>query len=344
MRRVRAEAFPLAVLIVCAAICAGVTLSRSRTPGMDVVWYGPAPHPYLSEVMKGVDAEAAGSGGSVFKKIGQEWSQSNENTNVEALAGQGHKGFSIYPADPAGANGLFAQLVRLGQTVVCYGAEPQLPTPASFTVATDVQAAAEQAAEELIRRMGGRGKIVNILENVTDVNTQKRQAGVEAAVKRHPGVAIIRTINNVPEVSAATSKIQSALAADAGQIDGMIATGFNPTVAAAAVLSQWNSEPSHKRIVFIGIDTDDRVLSAIRDGGIDATVAQNTFAHGYVPCAILRLTAQGWGPKQPYRFIDSGVVIVDKSNVDTYSPALRKMTDSILAALKTEYLTPPQGN
>ena len=246
------------------------------------------PHPYVSEVSSGVDAAKKDLGVPVYQMVGQEWTQDNESVNVESLSTAGHKAFCIYPVDAAGADGLFAQLTARGQFVVAYGAEPALPTPASFTVATDIQGAAETACEELIRLMGDHGHILNVLEAVTDINTQKRDAGIRAAVRRHPQVTIIQTISDMSQVSEATTKIakRSGPAARAGEIDGIITTGYNPTIAAVAILTEWNRNPSNKRIHFIGMDTGAAVIAAIRDGSVDATVAQNTFGHGYIPVAI----------------------------------------------------------
>lgn len=174
----RKNALPLLVLLVCAAVCTGVTLLRKRQVVEPIAWYGVMPHPYITEVSNGAQAASKDMGVPLYKMVGQEWTQDNESVNVEALSTRGHKGFSIYPVDAGGANGLFSQLVARGQIVVAYGAEPALPTPATFTVATDIQSAADAACEELIRLMGDHGHILNVLETVTDINTQKRDAGV----------------------------------------------------------------------------------------------------------------------------------------------------------------------
>jgi ribose transport system substrate-binding protein len=335
------DALPLGVLLICAAICTVVSLVRTRHEVAPVAWYGPMPHPYISEVSLGADAARKDLGVPVYQMVGQEWTQDNESVNVESLSTEGHKAFCIYPVDAAGADGLFAQLTARGQFVVAYGAEPELPTPASFTVATDIQGAAETACEELIRLMGGHGHILNVLETVTDINTQKRDAGVKAAVRRHPQVTIVQTISDMSEVSEATTKIQSALAARAGEIDGIITTGYNPTIAAVAILTEWNRNPSNKHIHFIGMDTGAAVLAAIRDGSVDATVAQNTFGQGYIPVAIADMTLQGWTPRRQYQFINSGIVVVNKANLDTYADSIQRLTDGILGDLKTQYLNPP---
>jgi ribose transport system substrate-binding protein len=307
-----------------------------------IAWYGMMPHPYITEVQAGATASEKDFGVPIRKVVGQAWTQDNENINVEALSTQGHKAFSIYPGDPAGANGLFSQLKQRGQIVVAFGAEPDLPTPASFTVATDIKGAAMTAAEELIKMIGDKGNILNVLETVTDINTKKRDEGINEVVKKHPGVKIIQTISDMTQVNEATTKIQSALAARADEIDGIITTGYNPTIASAAILTEWHKDPKHKRIKYIGIDTGDTVLKAIRDGSIDATVAQNPYGHGYISCAILKLMLDGWTPKKDYQFINAGIVIVTKANVDTYTAEVKKITDGIVADLETKYLDPPK--
>jgi ribose transport system substrate-binding protein len=211
-----------------------------------------------------------------------------------------------------------------------------------FTVATDIKAAAMTAAETLIDLLGGKGRILNVLELVTDINTKKRDDGIKEVVAKHPGVEIIQTISDMTQVSEAVTKIQSALAARMEEVDGIITTGYNPTIAAASVLTEWHRDPKHKRIRFIGIDTGPTVLQAIRDGAIDATIAQNPPGHGYISCLLLKLMLDGWTPKAAYQFINAGIVIVTRDNIDTYAAEVRKITDGIAAELQSKYFQPPR--
>jgi len=327
--------------VVVSALVVGCQDKSGSSGAEPIVWYGMMPHPYISEVQQGVEACEKDNNVTILKVVGQEWTQDNENSNIRALSTKNHKAFSIYPGDPAGANGLFKQLKDHGQIVVAYGAEPDLPTPAVFTVATDIKGAAMVAAEELIKMMGDKGNILNVLETVTDINTQKRKEGIEEVVAKHPNVKIYNTISDMTQVSVAKEKIDQALAAGAKEIDGIITTGYNPTIAAAEILSEWHKDASHKRIRFIGIDTGPTVIKAIGEGHIDATIAQNPFGHGYISTRILKMMLDGWKPVKDYQFVNGGIVVVTKANLDTYQQEVRKITDGIVADLKTKYLTPP---
>ncbi len=335
----------VATLVVMAAVASVMVIGCQDKNGSSgdepIVWYGMMPHPYITEVEQGVKACEKDLNIKILKVVGQEWTQDNENNNIKALSTKNHKAFSVYPGDPGGANGLFKQLKDHGQIVVAYGAEPKTPTPAAFTVATDIKGAAMVAAEALVKMMGEKGNILNVLETVTDINTTKRDEGIREVVAKYPNVKIYNTISDMSQVSVAKEKIDGALAAGAKDIDGIITTGYNPTIAAAAILTEWHKNASHKRIRYIGIDTGPTVIKAIRDGSIDATVAQNPFGHGYISTLILKLMLDGWKPVKPYQFINAGIVVITKDNVDTYAQEVQKITDGIVAELKTKYLTAP---
>ena len=329
-----------AVALVLAAIQAGHA-RRSPHTLEPIVLYETVAHPYCAAVGEGAMAFARDSGVPVRIMVGQESTQANTNTNVESLATVGHRAFAIYPIDPAGSKGLFSQLTRGGSHVVAYGAEPGSGSDISYGVATNTHRAATMAAEKLVALLNGHGRILNVLEMLTDANTTIRRTAIEAVIRRYPKMSITQTIGDVATEQKSREKIESVLVARGAEIDGVICTGYTTTVAAAVLLSEHHRRPGAKRIRFVGLDTDDRVLEAIRLGAIDATIAQNPFGHGYISCAILDLLIKGWQPKSGYQLIDSGCVLVIRDNVDSFQDDIRAMTERISRDLKTAYLAPP---
>ena len=333
----------LAVLVVSLVAIKSLQMRRAG-PALDpIVLYEPLPHPYCTAVGNGGRAYAKQTGTGVRVVVGQESTQANVNANIESMFTLGYRAFAVYPVDPAGSKGLFGRLGRAGRHVVAYGAQPEPGTETPFAVATDTRQAATLAAEKLVELLGRRGRILNVLESLTDANTPIRKAAIEAVVAKYPDVQIIQTIGDVTTEQKAREKIESALVARGDEVDGVICTGYTTTVAAATLLSEHNKRPGAKRIRFVGLDTDDRVLAAIRDGSIDLTLAQNPFGHGYISCALLDLLRQGWQPKADYQFIDSGCVPVSKANVDSFQQTIEKMTRAIVNELKTKYLRPPSN-
>jgi ribose transport system substrate-binding protein len=322
-----------------AALSALISLSAKADDIAPVLWYGMMPHPYIGEVQKGAEAAAKDFGIKIDTTVGQEWTQANETQNIEQQSARGYKAISLFPGDPTGANGLASSLIRHHILVVAYGGQPHTPTPIPFTVGTDIKGAAMRATEDLIKIMGDKGNILNILETVTDVNTKLRDDGIQEVVAKHPNVHIIQTIADMTQQSVARTKIESAIAARGNEIDGIITTGYNPTVAASGLLTERHKNPNLKQFHFIGIDTDPITLQAIRDGAIDGTIAQNPFAHGYISCALLKYMLDGYKPIKAYQLVDAGDVLVTKENVDTFSQQIDAITEQLKKDLTTKYLT-----
>jgi ribose transport system substrate-binding protein len=335
----------LATLGVLAVVLTAIKIYQTHHTSAAVepiVLYEPLPHPYCTAVGEGAKAYAKEHNVGVRVVVGQESTMANLNQNVESLFTVGHKAFAFIPVDPAGAKGLFTRLKNAGRFAVAYGAQPAEGSETPFAVATDTKSAATLATEKLVELLGHKGKILNVLESLTDANTPIRKAAIESVVAKYPGVEIIQTVGDVTTEQKAREKIESALVARGDEVDAVICTGYTTTVAAATLLAEHNRKSGAKRIRFVGLDTDDRVLAAIRDGSVDMTLAQNPFGHGYISCALLDLMLQGWLPKSDYQFVDAGCVPVTKENVDSFQAGIEAMTKTIVAELKTKYLTPPK--
>lgn len=301
----------------------------------------PAPHPFCDTVWQGVEKFQEETGIEVTKQIGSDWTQATQNEQVEALAAKGVNAITIYPADASGANALYEELTSRGAKITNFGTSTIEPTTASFAVATDVKQAAYDATEYVIKQMGEKGKILNVLEVLTDPNTVLRKQGVEECVAKYPDVQIAQEVAGITTAEEAVTKIQDALSANAGQIDGIVNTGFTTTVGTAQVLSDYYQKQGEDHHIWaVGIDTDDVTMKAIEDGTLDATLAQNPVGMGYITCMLLKYMVQeGYQPAQGQYFINAGSMIVTKDNMDTYQSDIDKVTQEIAGKLTTEYLT-----
>jgi len=169
---------------------------------------------------------------------------------------------------------------------------------------------------------------------------------VQKAVDESNGaVTLLQTVADTDAQEAADQKINALLAAQKDEIDGMIATGYIPSVVASKSLRTLGD----KRIKFIGIDDDPIVLDAIKDGFVAGTMAQNPYGQAYIGAYVLDLLASGdctvkadapWiKTPQTAHFIDSGTMVINTSTVSTYKDDLKKLTADIQSKFKDTYLT-----
>ena len=279
--------------------------------------YWPEAHPYYESVQQGIQRFTEDYGVPVSIQIGTGWDMQTQIEQVEALAAQGYQGIKVFPVDAAGSNALYEDIVAQDIFVASYGAQTLVPTPASFTLATDVKAAAMAATERVIEEMGGSGNILNILEFVEDPNTILRDEGINEVVDTYPDVQIIQTVAGMASIEEATEKISNALAGLGDEVDGMVTTGYQPTVAAAQILTEMEND----RIAYVGIDDDPIVLRAIEEGYVTGTFAQNPYFQGYVTPVLLMYLIQGYESKG-FEFIDTFGIVVTQDNLDTFADEL----------------------
>jgi ribose transport system substrate-binding protein len=307
--------------------------------GFAPVWYASAAHPYFDTVKPGVEAAAKEFGFTPVLQVGPDWTQDSENQGMQALFAKGSRYFTVYPSDANGANALYEELTKQGATIVNFGGSTAEPTPAKLVFATDVKAAAGQAAEALIKTMGGKGNIINVLEVLEDPNTVLRKQGIEEVVAKNPGVKIIQEISGMKSAEEAVQKVTDAIAANSGTVDGIIATGFTPSVAIAQVLTDYKAQGGTRTIHAVGIDTDPIVIKAIEDGVMDGTISQNPFGHGYLSTLSLMCMADGYTVKPGVYRVDTGTAFVTKDNLTTYADDIAKVTAKIKDTLLVDVLT-----
>jgi ribose transport system substrate-binding protein len=308
----------------------------ARAAPAKLAWYIPAPHPYFDAVKVGVEAFEKEFKVEVKKQVGPDWNMDSENTGMLALAADGYLYFSAYPADASAANGLYDEIVKRGGKVVNFGASTFEPTPASFAVMTDVKDAAKQAAEFVIAKMGKKGTLVDVLEVLEDPNTKLRKEGILEVAAKYPGVKVTE-VAGIKSEQEAVEKIEGAIAGGGGYVEGIITTGFVPTVALSKILGDYQGKTG-KHISAVGIDDDPIILDAVAKGFLDGTIAQNPFGHGYLSMLALKYMSEGYKPMPGNYKVNAGLAVVTKANVGSYKGDLAKVTEGIKADLLKRYL------
>ena len=300
-----------------------------------VMWW-PIVHPFCDLLEEGLDQFEEDYGIEVEVVLGTEPSFEEEMQMLEALAAKDYDGIMAFPMDSTAMNSVYQEIIDEGIIAINYCAPVDEPTPVSFTVATDVKNQGVLAAEKVIEEMGEEGNIVNILEQLLDPNTVLRKEGVEETVEKYPDVEIIQEVAGMQLLDECTEKITNVMATLGDQIDGMVTTGVNPTIA----LSQIMIENKNDRIAYVGCDVDEVTEQGIREGYVTGTFAQNPYNIAYTSALLMKLLVDGYTPKEDFTFVDAGGLIVTKENIDSYDDLLWDLTFEQADKIE-DYLNPP---
>jgi ribose transport system substrate-binding protein len=295
------------------------------------------PHPYFTPWGDAAaDAEADfGLVGSIFK-FPPEWSFDQENGVIETLVAQGYNAFVVFPGDPTGQNATYEELASKGIPAVSAAGCTLEPVKDKLCFATDVKLSAYNGTKALIEAMGGEGNVVHLAGYLSDPNTTLRMDGVEEAVNETGGkVTLLQQLAETDEWEVGERLISSLLAARENEIDGLIATGYIQSALSAKHLTNIGD----KRIKLVGIDDDQIVLDAIRDGFMVGTMSQNPYLQAYAGAYSLDLFRRGCTAKTDTpHLIDSGSGLITASDLDTYKDNLRSFAKEFVTTFKDTYM------
>src|SRR5690606_17737041 len=192
--------------------------------------------------------------------------------------------------------------------------------------------------------MGGEGSIAHFAGFLVDPNTQLRIDAVQRAADETDGkVKVVQVIADIDAPEPAEERINAYLAAEAGNVDGIITTAWVPAVVSANALRRMGD----KRIKMVGIDHDEVVIQAIKDGFVNGTMLQNPYGQAYIGSYAADRLLNGCTVKedapfaetvQTNRFIDSGTAYVDASSADNYVSSMETVTKELMASFESTYL------
>ena len=334
---------------LAAAIAAAASGSVQADPSSTKVALVPGgPHPYFAAwEQAGKDAVRDFHLGAADYKVPPSWTLSQQNDLISSLAAQGYNAFLIFPGDAVGTRPIVAELADSNIPAIALAGCLQDPSKALFCMGTDTGHSAYLGTKALIKAMGGKGRIAHFTGFLVDPNTKLRMDNVKKAVdETHGAVTLVQTIADIDAPEPAQDKINSFLATQGGQIDGIVTTAWIPAVVSAEALRKIGT----RRIHMIGIDHDPVVLQAIKDGYVDGTMLQNPYGQGYVGSYVMGRLADGCKVKddapwaktaQTTRFIDSGTALAGPAEVDHYLDTMRAVTKTLLADFQQKYLTCP---
>jgi ribose transport system substrate-binding protein len=304
------------------------------------------PHPYFAAwEQAGKDAAKDFGLAAADYRVPQKWELAQQSQLLESLLSQGYNAFLIFPGDAVGTNAVVQEIVDNKGIAIATAGCLKDPTPALFCMGTDTGNSAYLGTKQLIKAMGGKGRIAHFTGFLVDPNTQLRIDAVKKAADETNGaVTVVQVIADIDAPQPAEEKINAYLAAHANDVDGIVTTAWVPAVTAANALRKLGD----KRIKMVGIDHDEVVLKAIKDGFVNGTMLQNPYGQGYLGSYVLNKLRSGCKLKDDAswksnaltkKFVDSGTVFVDASQVDTYVDAMRGITKTLLANFEKDYMT-----
>jgi len=183
-------------------------------------------------------------------------------------------------------------------------------------VATNNRKGGQMAGEELVRLLGGKGKIVLLRYSVGSASTDQREQGFLEVMKKNPGITML-VDNRYGGATVASAKDESMKLIDKlRQADGVFCPNESSTL---GMLGALRDNGLAGKIKFVGFDATPALVDALKKGECQALVAQDPTRMGYlgVKTCVAHIRGENVEP-----LVDTGVRLLTQESLS--DPDTRK--------------------
>jgi len=269
------------------AIHAGA-VAASRDYGVEIAWNGPADETDIARQIQ----------------------------IVESMVARHVDGLAVAPASRSALVKPVEAAVQSGIPVTIYDSALDSTDYLSF-VATNNYQAGEMAARKLGELLHGHGKVIAVNHMPGSASSMDREKAFQATItKEFPGIQIVGSEYGMSDRAKVLAAAENLLTAHP-DVNGVFASAESSSVGAALALKERHLSG---KVRFVAFDSSPDLVAYLRDGTIDALVAQDTFQIGYQAVQSLAEKLRG---HQPAKKIDLSAIVITRSDLD--KPKIKAM-------------------
>jgi ribose transport system substrate-binding protein len=259
----------------------------------------------------------------IWKGPAREDDRDDQIKVVEQFITRGVDGIVIAPLDDTALVRPLKAAVADGIPVVVIDSGLNWDGYVSFA-ATDNFHGGELAADELGKKLGGRGKVIMLRYVEGSASTSKREEGfIDRIQSSFPDIEILSDNQYGGATLEGCISASENLLDRFVEIDGIFAPCEPVTVAFMRTLDQSGRKA---KTVLVGFDASEALVTGLKNGQVDGLVVQSPFAMGEQGVNLLVQTLNG--EEIPKR-VDTGCVVITAANMD--EPSNKDLLDPPLA-------------
>jgi ribose transport system substrate-binding protein len=231
---------------------------------------------------------------------------------VEGFLSQGVQGIVLAPLDSRALVRPVEEAGRAGIPVVIIDSGLESSDIVSF-VATDNLKGGALAADRLGEVMKGSGKVLMLRYQEGSASTHDREEGFLAELAaQYPGIEVVTSDQYAgPTRETAKRASENLLNRFGDGIDGIFTPNESSTIGMLLALQDIGRAGA---LPFVGFDSSEMLVQAVRSGQLQGIVLQNPVRMGYLGVMTMVKHLQG-EPVAPR--VDTGVMIVTPANIDS---------------------------
>ena len=239
---------------------------------------------------------------------------------VESLIDMRVKAIALAPLDSAALVPVVTDAKRAGIPVAIFDSDLRSDDKISY-VATDNYRGGQLAGEHLAKILIA-GDVIMLRYGEGSESTQQRERGFLDAIAKFPKVRVVSSDQHGGATTETAFKASESLLAAHRSGDGLSVQGiFTPNESTTfGMLRALEDGGLAGKVHFVGFDSSQKLVDALRKGHLDALVVQDPLNMGYMAVKTLHAHLQG---KPVEKRIDTGATLITRDTMD--QPAMKEL-------------------
>ena len=252
-----------------------------------VVVIGKAVNPYWANVEKGVAAAGRTLGVATIVFVPPKEDVAAQIQTMETYIAQGVTGIAIAPSDPQALERVMQKAADAGIIVTTLDTPPVEDSVSLVYIGTDNYGAGRIAGQTLAGLLPDGGKVGIVRGSDTALNALQRTEGFLAAVAE-TRIEPLAPLNDREDAATALQLASSVISANPDLAGAFGVYAYNGPAWATAI----KEARAVGEIKLVCFDATTDIINCIKDGVIDATVAQREYDMGYKSVQMIKLMAE----------------------------------------------------
>jgi len=245
---------------------------------------------------------------------------------MEDFITQGVSGIVLAPLDDTALRAPVRDAVNNGIPVVIIDSGLKSEDYVTF-VATDNYIGGRKGGEHLAKTLGGKGKVIMLRYQEGSASTMEREQGfLDVLKEKYPGIEVVSANQYGGATTESAYRASENLLTSLRAPDGALTINgiFCPNESTAfGMLRALQDSGLAGKVKYVGFDSSDRLVLALRNGQIHGLVLQDPINMGYL--GVKTIAAYLRGEKVPKEPIDTGSVVATPENMN--DPNIRNLLE-----------------
>ncbi|BBU31019.1 sugar ABC transporter substrate-binding protein [Burkholderia sp. THE68] len=301
-------------LLALSAACAGIAHAKDAKD-ISVAVIPKVAVPFFDDCNKGAQTAADKAGVKYQWVVPQNTQGSTQVQIIEDLISRHVDGIAISVNEPKSVESVMKRAEKSGVKVLTYDSDSPNSGRSMYIGTNNVQAG-ETMADTMGRALNGKGEVAIITGQLGAVNLNERISGIKRGLAKYPGIRIVETQGTDDDLARGVSVVETTLRAHPN-LSGIFGVSQVGGPAVAKVLNTKEFGAMKGKLEVLAFDDLPDTLKGLKEGYIQGIMVQRPVTMGSL--AVQHLVAQIQGTEAKSKDIDTGVTVVTKDNMGSYT-------------------------